>query len=84
MKIACGKEQFLLEDGKTYLRPDVALTAAYEYGGEKVQFVVNYNLYPVEVSWETACDVYLDCDFSSVQKGVNRFALPPLSVIMLK
>ena len=84
MKIACGKEQFLLEDGKTYLKPDAALTAAYEYGGEKAQFVVNYNLYPVEVSWETACDVYSDCDFSNAQKGVNRFTLPPLSVIMLK
>lgn len=83
-KINCGKQAFLLEDGKTYLMPDDALTVAYEYGGARAQFIVNYNLQPVAVSWATPCDVYLDCDLTALEKGISQLTLPPLSVVMLK
>ena len=83
-KVYCDEENFLLEDGKTYLQTDSVLSAAYAYRGERAQFLVNYNLKEIEVSFDKKYDVYLDSDLKTAKKGVDKITLQPLSVIMLQ
>lgn len=59
------------------------LSAAYTYGGKKAQFLINYNLKPVDVAWEKEYDVYLDTDLTSCVRKTNRITMEPLSVVML-
>ncbi|MBQ8726681.1 MAG: hypothetical protein IJY84_06250 [Clostridia bacterium] len=82
--IKTDKQSFLLEDGKTYLTPNSVLTSAYSFGGERAQFLVNYNLAPMEVELESPCDAYFDVDLKICKKSVNRLIIEPLSVVMLK
>ena len=84
MELQCTKEKFLLEDKKTYLVCDSVLSAAYEYGGERVQFLVNYNLAPVEVAMSKKCKVYFDSDLCVCEKDVDKITIAPLSVVMVK
>ena len=84
MELQCTKEKFLLEDKKTYLVCDSVLSAAYEYGGERVQFLVNYNLAPVEVAMSKKCTVYYDSDLCVCEKDVDKITIVPLSVVMVK
>ncbi|MBQ8308629.1 MAG: hypothetical protein IJX96_02220 [Clostridia bacterium] len=84
MKITAeGKNTFVLEDG-SILEVEKALYSAFEYEGEKRQFVVNYNLQPLQVKFEAAATVYETPDLSSVKAGLNEYQIPPLSAIMLK
>ena len=83
-KIVCGKEKFLLEDGKTSLVVDSALTVAYEYEGKRAQFLVNYNLYPVEVVLDGNYDAYTDSDLQNCIADTAAITLSPLSVVMLR
>ena len=73
----------MLEDHKTYLTTDAVLSAAYEYDGKAVQFIVNYNLTPVEISFDKKYDVYFDSSLQNVEKGRESVTIEPLSVIML-
>ena len=82
--VRCDKEKFLLEDGKTYLTPDCVLSAAYECNGKRAQFIVNYNLYPVDIAFDKQYDIYMDSDLKQCEKDVNKWTLAPLSVVMLK
>ncbi len=82
--VKCPQEQFLLEDGKTYLKTDAVLSAAYESDGQRAQFLINYNLNAVEVELEKACDAYFDCALTVCQKETKTLTVPPLSVVMLK
>ncbi|MBQ4053744.1 MAG: hypothetical protein IJD33_05340, partial [Clostridia bacterium] len=82
--VCCTKEKFLLEDKKTYLVADSVLSSAYEYGGERVQFLVNYNLAPVDVALGKKCEVYFDSDLRILEKGADKITIAPLSVAMIK
>lgn len=84
MSIFCEMESFLLEDEKTYLTVDSVICSAYEYNGKRAQFMVNYNLYPVEVDFEKECDVYLDDKMQAYKKGVRTITIPPLTAVMAK
>lgn len=83
VRIECTQEKFLLEDQKTYLYADSVLTAAYEYNGEKVQFLVNYNNRPVLAKFNKTYDVYLDSSLKACSR-VESITLAPLSVVMMK
>ena len=84
IKITCPKESFLLEDEKTYLTVDAVISSAYEFNGERAQFLVNYNLHPVEITLEKECDAYLDSELKVCKKGVKSMAIEPLTAIMIK
>jgi hypothetical protein len=84
IKIVCPQERFLLEDEKTYLTVDAVISSAYSFNGEKAQFLVNYNLYPVEITFEKECDVYLDNKLKTCKKGVKSMSIAPLTAIMIK
>lgn len=84
IKVHCGKEKFLLEDMKTYFTPDSVLTSAYEYNGERVQFIVNYNLNEVNVSFDKEYDLFLDSQLEKSIKSANNIAIAPLSAVMIK
>ena len=74
----------MLEDEKTYLTVDAVISSAYSFNGEKAQFLVNYNLYPVEITLEKECDVYLDSNLKTYKKGVKSTPIAPLTAIMIK
>ncbi len=67
-----------------FLRPLGLRLAAYEYGGKRVQFVVNYNLAPAEVIFSKKCEVYFDSDLRVCEKDVEKIVMAPLSVVMIK
>ena len=69
---------------KTYFTPDSVLTSAYEYNGERVQFIVNYNLNEVSVSFDKECDLYLDSQLEKSIKSANNITIAPLSAVMIK
>ena len=80
--VHCGEEKFLLEDNKTYLKVDSVLSTAYECDGKRVQFLVNYNLHEVEVSFDEEYTVYTDSALQTCEK-VKKLTLKPLSVAMM-
>lgn len=84
VEVDCTQEKFLLEDQKTYLYADSVLSAAYEYNGEKVQFLVNYNEKPVSVKFDQKYDVYLSSDLKKLHDMVDCITVAPLSVVMMK
>ncbi len=84
VRIECPKERFLLEDGKTYLTVDSVITSAYENNDEKMQFLANYNLYPIEIILDKERDLYFDDRMTRCQKGVKSVVIEPLSIIAFK
>ncbi len=85
MQLTCdGKNTFILEDGIPF-EVEKIMTSAYEYEGEKAQFIVNYNLIPVTVKLEKASDVYADYEKEEVSfKDIKELEIPPLSAVMIK
>ncbi|MBR2646367.1 MAG: hypothetical protein IKD47_02245 [Clostridia bacterium] len=80
--VHCGVEKFLLEDNKTYLQTDSVVTTAFQCGNRRAQFVVNYNLHDVEVTFDKPQTVYVDSDLkTSIQ--TEKLTLSPLTVVMI-
>ena len=82
IRVYCGKEKFLLEDNKTYLHSDSVVTTAYEYGGKRAQFIVNYNLHSVDIRFDKQYAIYVDSKLQTVVE-TNKLTLSPLSVVMI-
>lgn len=85
MHVTCEeKNSFLLEDDIPF-EVEKIMTSAYEYEGEKAQFIVNYNLAPVTVKLEKNADVYDDCEKETASfKNVREVEIQPLSAVMIK
>lgn len=83
ISISCGTNAFLGEDGRKIVVDEV-LTAAYEYNGETMQFVVNYNNKPVTVTTEGPVNVYKNLEMTEKEERVCRFEIPALSAVVLK
>lgn len=83
MDVVCAEEQIYLFSNGSYLKIPAALSGAYELDGERVQFLVNYNLHAVDVEFAKECEVYLSADLTDAQKTA-KLTIPPLSVAMLK
>lgn len=81
-KVFCAKNRFTLNDGSEFF-VDQVLTASYRYKGKSVQFLVNYNLSPVTVSFEKEVTLYTDCLLKE-KKRAKTVELKPLSVAMIK
>ena len=62
---------------------DQVLTAAYRYKGRRVQFLVNYNIAPVSVSFEKEVLLYTDARLQNGKRLVST-TLAPLSVALFK
>ncbi len=80
MSVICGKNRFVGEDGRP-IYVDEVLTAAYEFGGQTMQFAVNYNSKPVTVKTQTPVTVYMDSELHERQDAVTSFTIPPLSAV---
>ena len=84
LAIECGKESFKLNKGTHTFVSDEVLTAAYEYNGQKVQFVVNYNTRGVQIRLPKKVDVILDSTGEQSLMGIETLDMPPLSAVMMK
>ena len=84
LAIECGKESFKLNKGTHTFVADEVLTAAYEYNGQKVQFVVNYNTRGVQIRLPKKLDVILDSIGMQSLMGIETLDMPPLSAVMMK
>ena len=84
LAIECGKESFKLNKGTHTFVADEVLTAAYEYNGQKVQFVVNYNTRGVQIRLPKKVDVMLDSIGMQSLTGIETLDMPPLSAVMMK
>ena len=84
LAIECGKESFKLNKGTYTFVADEVLTAAYEYNGQKVQFVVNYNTRGVQIRLPKKVDVILDSIGMQSLTGIETLDMPPLSAVMMK
>ena len=84
LTVECGKESFKLNKGTHTFVVDEVLTAAYEYDGQKVQFVVNYNTRFVNVSLPKKVDVVFNNESTQTLMGVDTFQISPLSAVMFK
>ena len=84
LAIECGKESFKLNKGTHTFVADEVLTAAYEYKGQKVQFVVNYNTRGVQIRLPKKVDVILDSIGMQSLTGIETLDIPPLSAVMMK
>ena len=84
LAIECGKESFKLNKGTHTFVADEVLTAAYEYNGQKVQFVVNYNTRGVQIRLPKKVDVILDSIGMQSLTGIETLDMPPLSAVMMK
>jgi hypothetical protein len=83
MSLNEGNARFLCGDGVTYLTSDSAISVAYAHGGKRVQLLINYNLYEVEITFDRPYNVYTDADLQNAQR-VERCTMQPLSVILLE
>lgn len=83
LSVACGKNSFVIEDGST-LYVDEVLTSAYEFEGERAQFIVNYNLHPVTVKMPKRVNAYVDSSLGICLEGVETFEISALSAVMIK
>ncbi|MDD6994550.1 MAG: DUF6259 domain-containing protein [Candidatus Borkfalkiaceae bacterium] len=81
-KFFCGKNKFTIEDGSE-ISVDKVLTAAYRYKRKNAQFLVNYNVQPVAVNFETEVTLYTDFRLNE-KRRVKTTELQPLSVAMIK
>ena len=84
LAIECGKEAFKLNKGTHTFVTDEVLTAAYEYDGQKVQFVVNYNTRGVQIKLSKKVDVILDSEGTQILTGIEALNMPPLTAVMIK
>ena len=84
LAIDCGKESFKLNKGTHTFVVDEVLTAAYEYDGQKVQFIVNYNTHDVQITLPKKADVILNSEGTQTLVGIDRLNIKPLSAIMIK
>ena len=82
LKVFCDKQQFTLDDGSVYT-PDSVLSSAYAVEGKTMQFVVNYNLQSVTISFPCPVKGYSDCNFTKPIAETNKMTLEPLSVVAL-
>ena len=83
VRVTCGKQLFTLDDGSDYT-PDEVLTTAYTLDGETLQFVVNYNRYPVTVKLPRLFGGFTDADLQAEFQPTDVLQLMPLSVVALK
>lgn len=83
ISIDCQKNSFVIENG-SLLQVDEVLTSAYEYEGERAQFIVNYNLHPITVRLNQKMTVYTDSLLKNCLKAVDTFEISPLSAVMAK
>lgn len=83
MKIFCGENSFVGEDGRKIVVDEV-LTSAYEYKGETLQFAVNYNNKPVTVTFEREVTIYTDNEMRNKVEAVLNFEIPPLSAVAFR
>lgn len=84
IEIKTSRQRIKLADDEKCIHPDSVLTSAFEFGGKKAQFLVNYNLIPVEVELAKFCDVYFDENLRGCKKSVNKLIIEPLSVVMIE
>ena len=80
--VLCGKNRFVRYDGSEFW-VDQVLTAAYRFKGKRVQFLVNYNIAPVSVSFEKEVLLYTDARLQNGER-VASTTLAPLSVALFK
>lgn len=83
LPVACGEKSFILENGSRLQVPEV-LTAAYEFEGERAQFIANYNLTPVTIKLPQKVTVYMDSLLESCLKDVDVLEIPALSAVMIQ
>lgn len=83
LSIACGKNSFVGDDGRKVVVDEV-LTAAYEYGGRKLQFIANYNLHPVTVSLKRSVTVYKDPEMTEIERNMQSLEIPALSAVAIE
>ena len=81
--VVCGKNSFVIENG-SILQVDEVLTSAYAFGKERAQFIVNYNLHEVTVSWNKKADVYKDSGLENCVRKTDSVRIAPLSAVMIK
>lgn len=82
LPVSCGTNRFIKEDGDP-LEVDQVLTSAYEFAGQRMQFVVNYNREPVTVSVDTPVSVAMDSKMETVYPQVSAFSVPALSAVAI-
>ena len=83
LPITSGKNYFTLENGSK-LWVDEVLTSSYEFRGERVQFIVNYNLHPVRVGLPQKADVFTDSALCGCLQKTEVVEICPLSAVMVK
>ena len=84
LAIECGKEAFKLNKGTHTFVADEVLTAAYEYNGQKVQFIVNYNTHGVQIALPKKVDIVFTSDGTQILTAVETIKMEPLSAVMVK
>lgn len=83
ISVSCDTNTFVGEFERPVIVDEV-LTSAYEYNGERLQFVVNYNSKPVTVTTEQPVTVYIDSDMEETIEAVFRFEIPALSAVAIR
>lgn len=83
LPVSCQKNSFIIENGSS-LQVDEVLTSAYEFEGERAQFIANYNLVPVRVKLPQKVTVYMDSLLESCLKAVDVLEIPALSAVMIQ
>ena len=83
LAVICGKEAFKLNKGTHTFVVNEVLTAAYEYNGKRVQFIVNYNTRAVEIMLPKKVDVVINSDGAESLTMTDKVTIRPLSAVML-
>ena len=83
LPVICRENSFILENGSILQVPEV-LTAAYEFEGERAQFIANYNLTPVTVKLPKKVTVYMDSLLENCVENVDILEIPALSAVMIQ
>ena len=83
LPVGCQKNSFIIENG-SLLQVDEVLTSAYEFEGERAQFIANYNLVPMIVKLPKKATVYMDSLLESCLKDVDVLEIPALSAVMIQ
>ena len=83
LPVICRENSFILENGSTLQVPEV-LTAAYEFEGERAQFIANYNLTTVTVKLPKKVTVYMDSLLENCVENVDILEIPALSAVMIQ
>lgn len=83
ISVYSGKNTFMGEDGREIV-VDKVLTSAYEYKGDVMQFVVNYNNKPVSVTTKEPVTVYKNLAMTAKEEETTEFEIPALSAVVIK